>query len=573
MLSHSPHRLALVLGALLPPTSWSQQEAAAVVLTGSDLPNLVGTAVGDVVAFRYEDAWIQVPVQVDEVKEANFGDVLQNPGIDFTGLFYADPDTFTGADADPLFDLDDELCFLVEDVGSRAADPDPPGVVKGTRTGLLVRSPTTGAEGYVYLFVGDGSLDPAAGADHVVYGFSLDSGSYLSTYETGQGFNPESTLVQTPSYSLQFADRWVMDGLLVETAADPSQLLDRHKFQFMPDDCSRTEETFSLGPGAFSANVDGPVRAIRAVVGANSAPITERHWIFYPHKMEVRNYVRVHQMSGVWDYYDYSPAAQGLTYFDPHNTGGLVIDGVPSPHVEGEISWQLVSGDQGSLTHVFEIETDIPDLQLSSHFYDDATPALAQCTGDGWQFGASGPQLIQIPSTDPLDGEANRLTYTRTVYFDPTGGTVADAMNREAETLQPPTAKGLLTVDVEEISISAGGQQDFALDLGSVHGGDTYWILGSLGGTSPGFDLGSVHLPLVMDVYMLMTINCPNINPPMGSTLGTLDPDGSANAFFVLPPGLTTLPSALGWHCALVFSTTTGEIRAVTQTVPLRFVP
>ena len=41
------------------------------------------------------------------------------------------------------------------------------------------------------------------------------------------------------------------------------------EFQFTPYYCGRSIKTFTEGPTAFIANIDGPVRAIRSWVGAN----------------------------------------------------------------------------------------------------------------------------------------------------------------------------------------------------------------------------------------------------------------------------------------------------------------
>ena len=91
---------------------------APLVLTGADLPDLVGAAPGDIVAFRHRpvnDApeWHQMPVQVDERKVVAFGQFPANnttPGVtgtvygngtgSVTALQYADPTTFVGADSE-----------------------------------------------------------------------------------------------------------------------------------------------------------------------------------------------------------------------------------------------------------------------------------------------------------------------------------------------------------------------------------------------------------------------------------------------------------------------------------------
>ena len=115
-----------------------QRPTAPVVLTGADLPALVGAAPARIVAFRHarvdgQPQWTQIPVQVDQRKVVPFGSQPANnttPGVAGTvygsgsggptALQYADPNTFVGADANANFDADDELVFMVADAGGHA---------------------------------------------------------------------------------------------------------------------------------------------------------------------------------------------------------------------------------------------------------------------------------------------------------------------------------------------------------------------------------------------------------------------------------------------------------------------
>ena len=76
----------LALGALLALSAFAQRPASValamsplnrpadpVVLTGADVPGLTGIAPGDLVAFRYDSGWQQIPVQVDERAMKDFG--------------------------------------------------------------------------------------------------------------------------------------------------------------------------------------------------------------------------------------------------------------------------------------------------------------------------------------------------------------------------------------------------------------------------------------------------------------------------------------------------------------------
>ena len=58
-------------------------------------------------------------------------------------------------------------------------------------------------------------------------------------------------------------------------------MLDGHKAHFWFSICARSNATFAYAEGAFIANIDGPIRAIRSYIGANSGLKTQRTEIFY----------------------------------------------------------------------------------------------------------------------------------------------------------------------------------------------------------------------------------------------------------------------------------------------------
>ena len=64
-------------------------------------------------------------------------------------------------------------------------------------------------------------------------------------------------------------------------AGGARDILDRHKNLFAPGNCGRSENTFSDGAGAIIVNKNGPVRAIRSYIGANSGTYTHREHLFY----------------------------------------------------------------------------------------------------------------------------------------------------------------------------------------------------------------------------------------------------------------------------------------------------
>ena len=404
-----------------------------VVLTGSDVPWHLGIEPGWLVAFRYDDGWQQIVVQVDERAAVDSGDIYGLGGTygGFIQLVYTDESTFTGSDPDPTLDADDEIVFMAKDTG--AAPPSmaiPPGTIAGSGVEIGITDPLDGGyRGYVYLFRSDGTLDPGAGQHYVDYAFDLLSGDYLSTYDTADGPNPEDSVATTPYYSHHFSDRWISDEIHVTAgAASGFDILDRHKNLFAPNICSRSEDTFSDGEGAFIANKSGPVRAIRSYIGANSGPLTQRENIFYEQRQDIRTFLRVHSIGGMMDFFDYSAEASGMAYYNDLNTSGVTIDGDPDAVALGPVQWELVTGSQGSLSMSGSTSTSIGSLALTSYYLDDSTPPVVQCTGDAFAYGASGLRISQtIPCTDPNQDCTDYLSSVRTMYYGPPGLTVDDA--------------------------------------------------------------------------------------------------------------------------------------------------
>jgi hypothetical protein len=414
-----------------------------------------------VAAFRRDPGWTQVPVQIDERAVVAFQKVYGpafSLGSNLTTTAYTDPATFTGADPDPLFDADDELVVMAVDAGARAPAGalEPPGAIAGSGVELALSDPLDGGQGYVYLFRHDGSLDPAAGEDRVQYSFQLLSGSYLATYNTVFGPNPELSMVITADYQVLYTDRWIREGLRITAgAATGSNILDRERFQNSPTECSRTEETFAQGEGAFFANVDGPLRAIRSFMGANSAPISQRDHLLYATREDCINYVRLHASPSLgMNLLDYEPTATGMVYRNDWNQAGVPIDGVPETlPASGSPSWELISGPHGSLITCLEVETDIVPAPSGPGYYkDDLTPSPVPCTGDPFEFGTSGPSITSpLPNTDPMLGPANTLHLLRTHLHEAPGSSVATAILRHQQFENP------LAVEIGAFSACSSG--------------------------------------------------------------------------------------------------------------------
>lgn len=441
------HFLLFVLAfAIFCPAAYAlNRPADPVVFTGADIPALAGIAPQDLVAFRYESGWHQIPVQVDERAVVDFKVVMKQGTGGLTRLDYTDPNTFTGPDPDPTLDADDEVVFMAADAGQKPAQfSEPAGVVAGSGIQVTITDPVGSAPGWVYLFRQDGSLAPAAGRNYVTYQFNLLSGDYKTTYKTSVGPNPEDTTATTDYYQVHFQDRWIQDGVRIYAgSATGVDILDMHNSQFAPGNSARTILTFSAGEGAFIVNKDGPVRAIRSCIGANSGPWTQRQHVYYAAREDVTTFLRVHSIPSVVDFMDYSPEAAGMTYCNNHNTSGVTIDGVPDTVTTGTLAWELVAGAQGSLFIATRLDTDIPDPSSTSYYLDDVTPDIAQCTGDPYAYGSSGAWVNHgIPNTDPfMAPPVYRFVMVKTHYYGLPGATVAHAEQRN-ECVDHPLVAG-----------------------------------------------------------------------------------------------------------------------------------
>lgn len=441
-----------------------------VVLTGANLPMLTGNAPGDIVAFRFDaGTWTQIPVQIDERAVVDFAQVYNEAPVGLTTLAYTDPNTYMGPDPDPSFDSDDELVFMAADSGSQAPGSveGPSAVVAGSGVELTINDPL-GGTGYVYLFVSNGTLDPGAGQSYVSYQFNLLAGSYLPNYSTLAGPNPEDSSITTAAYSVHFSDRWIRDETRITIGgATGVDILDRHKAMFAPGDCGRTEDTFSNGEGAFYVNKSGPVRALRSYIGANSGVLTQRDHAFYARREDITTFLRVHTISGVMDLMDYSPDAVGMTYYSDLNLGGVAVDGVPDTVATGPITWEMVSGSQGTLVLPGAIETDIPSFGFSSYYSDDSTPSTTQCTGDAFEYATSGIWVNQsIPNTDPTLGPANTFIGHRTLYYEPPNQSTSLAFQLASEFANPLSSNAGAYANCPG-DVSGDGVVDLT-DLGSV---------------------------------------------------------------------------------------------------------
>lgn len=401
-----------------------------VILTGSDVSSLIGSGVGNVVGFRYQGGWQQIPIQIDERDLVDLDKPYNGSGTGVTAMQYCDSNTYTGADSNPLFDGDDELVFMAFDAGGKASGVEPVGVIAGSGLEIHITDPIDAGEGYVYLFRTDGSLDPGAGQQYVNYNFNvIGCSNYLSCYDMG-GANPENSTVTTAAYSLHFSEMWVHDGLQITVGGSTgTDFLDRQRIALSPNSGYRNEDTFSEGRGCFIVSRGGPIRALRCFMGSNSGVFNQLNQIFYAQRMDQILNHRVHAMYSASGAFDYTAQAVGMRYHSDVHPGGVTIDGIPDAISTTASAWEMVTGNHGTLVIAYlPVIHDIPTLAINTYYTDQEPPSQKQTSGDTHTYGVHGFWLTGIPNTDPtLPDPASHLTAPEVLYFDGPNKAVSDA--------------------------------------------------------------------------------------------------------------------------------------------------
>jgi len=419
-----------------------------VVLSGSQLTAFSNLTASQIVGFKFVNgSWTQIPIQVDEKElmdimapygpNANSGNYVPSPSNPKI-TFYCDSTTYTGADSNATFDSDDELVFMAKDAGGQSNGTTPSGIISGTCQEVAITDPL-GGTGYVYLFKNGGSLQQGAGVSYITYSSNVSSTSGFPS--NGNGANLENTTITTSKYIWHFSAEWVSDKLQL-IVGNNTDLLDRYKSFFANGNCLRHEDAFSAGENAYVCVKVGPIRAIRSYMGAVSGPLTERTHLFYESRQDIATDLRVHNIVSVFDAFDYTPAANGMTYRNNLNTTGVTIDGQPDVVTTGVLSWEQVSGTPGTISILHRTVTNLTasDGSFISYYDDNAAHPASNCTGDGQAWGTSGVGIHFNNGnvcTDPLNGCASQflrnITTRRIIYLDAPNGssTTASSYNNK----------------------------------------------------------------------------------------------------------------------------------------------
>jgi hypothetical protein len=225
----------------------------------------------------------------------------------------------------------------------------------------------------------------------------------------------DTAWVKTERYWFRYDGRWLMTALRISPdgsglSEDPNlgpDIIDQWKaraFQQRPGGttpcCGYEEEVTNWGGSStlFGERV-GPVRAIRATFGADSATNLVKTEIFYRDEIRFGSKLRVHVIppaDGIYVQWDYN-AGKVATYYNPWVTDGATIDG------------QNDEAFGNTFVHVADNRVEVRD--------DDPIPVL-------------GPQHVVVPidESDPErceiageDGVCNDLDFADPMFSGPAG--------------------------------------------------------------------------------------------------------------------------------------------------------
>ncbi len=433
------------------------QELYPVVLKGNQVPCIIGKSPQNIVGFVYKTgAWQQIPIQIDEMEVNDitspygpFASTYYSVPTGVNELFYSDENTFIGKDStDFNFDNDDELVIMWSDLADKAnATTNPNGTLNTLCCEIKIANPLNNNDSaFLYLFENNGSLNQDAGVSYVSYNFNLTAGTYPTNYNITSGPNPETSTLITNTYQVNMIDRWVNEELYIKKNTSNPNIFNGHQNFFAPGSCGRSEYTFAIGEGAFATNKNGPIRAIRSYMGANSGPLTQRTHLFYAKKQTIITDLRVHSIPSIYDVFDYSSNAYGMMNVNNLNTTALTIDGNTDVYnSSGQLEWELVSGNLGSIIISHKLEgtfTPGTDGTVSYYWEDNVSSPVSNCTGDNLPIGTSGPSIsIGGICTDPVSscnpGNYRSLKAIRDVYYDTSVISVNEAKTIDSTSKTP----------------------------------------------------------------------------------------------------------------------------------------
>ena len=434
---------------------YEERKYEPVILSGGIVSNLYGFPVDEIYVYSYfsdTQTWTMIPFQIDEkvLKQ----DIFEE---DITRHYYFFPDTINAA-----FDNDDEIVFLVRDLGDRAQ---PRGWIDNDEAKTFDR---------LELKV----FDPNA-TDNAAYAYIFRSSTITEEVPTPYGFqyNPDLDQIETNYYSVRMNwDHGLINDIVIKPPfGNGIDIFDTQKFRFIGV-LSFGGFTFNVGTGGtVAANetdnlyiyresdsdyyylkyTQKPVvrlmREVRQTLRFGTAFLHELGFYlntkFYPFGGTSKGgaaldfeslksdfpgtddpYVELNLYRLSWDF---NANSLGMKFYNTMNNG-LPIDGnmyeTPDNTIDLPIKeWTLVTGNQGSM-FIYTAFIDSAWDEVGLYYYDnknggqgDGTVIPGGDTGDSFSYGDNGILLRNVGENSPS------LELGFSTYFLPKNLTKDDA--------------------------------------------------------------------------------------------------------------------------------------------------
>lgn len=178
--------------------------------------------------------------------------------------------------------------------------------------------------------------------------------------------------------------------------------------------------------------------------------------------------------------------------------------------------------------------------------------------------GATGQVLYHIDGDDEAEGLGTGVIVMGDTNGDGAEDFIASSAFVATGTPRLQWISGVsvaLTSDVFALSLGAGGEQSFDVDMGAGHMDELAVLLGSVSGHGPGLHWGGGLLPLTTDAYLIQRIDVPKVT--------LLDGQGRGSIVMAVPPGFAPGLAGLVFHHAFVtLDTATLAVTGASNAIP-----
>lgn len=324
-----------------------------VVLTGHDVAELVGEPVNQLFVYAYHAGqWVQIPSQIDEKVTNDQGQRIYT------------------AEGDGVLDADEELVFMVKDLGERAPRS---AWVEGAADDLR------------YEIIVD------AGGGTLRWGYLYHGPDLRRTFTQDYArFIGEAERIVTERYAVSFLpDAFGLGELTLNHSG--VDILDRTKIRvrvrFPIGSLTFTEENLPISRPSVAPVKDGPVRLV----------LGERGGFAYGTMFQTQNEVDLRDALPPLSSLDYlrfttdfnlQAVTTSTAYLDATLSQPVTIDGQPDDVPDWPVpTWRQVSHPTGTLIEISDV-SDLGGTQRN-YYRDNVEPAEGD-TGDGHSYGEFG---------------------------------------------------------------------------------------------------------------------------------------------------------------------------------------